>query len=1004
MKLKAKAKTFIPILCLLLICSGFAYGQRQISGTVLDEDTGEALIGVSIVVVGTSTGTATDIDGTYNLRVPEGATQLQFSYTGYTDKTVTIGVSDVIDVQLASGTVLDEVVVIGYGTVKKEDATGSVQAITEKDFNKGPIVSPEQLMAGKVAGVQVTTNGGAPGSGISIRIRGGTTVSASNEPLFVIDGVPIDNEGTSAGRNPLNFLNPSDIESYTVLKDASAAAIYGSRGANGVIIITTKKGKKGSPGRLTYDGYYSTSEFTEEPNVLNAEQFRNVVTFVAPNRLEKLGTANTNWFKEITQTATGQNHSLSFTGGAENIGYRASVGYQKLQGVLVGSETERTSIALNYNHSMFDNQLNINANLRGAFTEDQFDQGQIGSAWFYDPTRPVYDPTNTTFAGFNEYGSGLAPRNPVSTQSQIKDFGRSFRNLGNLEIEYKFDRLIPGLSAKANLGFDILNGKKRRFVPTTYANTQVTNFTGEVYFENPNRTNQLLETYLTYKKSLGNDHRIEFTAGYSYQDFQEEYPSVRAFNLSSDIFEFNSLSPAEDFEASNFSIQNRLISFFGRANYTFRDKYLFTATLRRDGSSRFGKANRWGVFPSAAFAWRIIDEDFASGLKAVFSDLKLRLGYGVTGNESIPDFGYLPTYTFSDARARYQFGYANGEPVFITTVRPNGYDAGLKWEETSSYNIGLDFGFANGRINGTVEYYSKNTKDLLFTVNIPAGTNLTDRILTNIGELENRGLELTLNAFVLDTKDLSWEIGFNGAINKNKVLAIDQVSDQGVLTGRISGGVGNFVQILQVGQPVNAFYLFKQKYDANGNPLVDGVDHNEDGATNLADMYEDINKDGTVNDLDKRPYKKPAPDAIIGVTSHLDYKGFDLSLTLRGNLGNYVYNNNASNGGYFNVVNERGDIFLNNMHTSGLVTKFKGPQYFSDYYVEDGSFLRLDNITLGYTLPGLPGKSSLRVYATAQNLYLSTKYSGIDPELGNGLDNNLYPRSRAFVFGLSLGL
>lgn len=1004
MKLEAKGKRFIPTLCLFLVCTAFAFGQRQITGTVLDEENKEPLIGVSIVVVGTSTGTATDIDGTYSLKVPEGATELRFSYTGYGDKTVAIGASNVIDMQLSAGALLDEIVVIGYGTVKKEDATGSVQAITEKDFNKGPIVSPEQLMAGKVAGVQITTSDGSPGSGISIRIRGGTTVAASNEPLFVIDGVPIDNEGTSAGRNPLNFLNPSDIESYTVLKDASAAAIYGSRGANGVIIITTKKGKKGSPGRLTYDGYYSTAQFTEQPNVLSAEEFRNVVTYVAPNRLEKLGSANTNWFDEVTRTAIGQNHSLSFTGGAENIGYRASVGYQKQEGVQVGSQTERTSIALNYNHSMFNDQLTVNANLRGAFTEDLFDQGQIGTAWFFDPTQPVYDADNKAFGGYYEYNSGLAPRNPVSTQNQIKDLGKSFRNLGNLEIEYKFDRLIPGLSAKANLGFDIMNGKKRRFVPTTYANTQVTNFNGEVYFENPSRTSQLLETYLTYKKSLGEAHRIEFTAGYSYQDFQEEYPSIRAYNLSSDIFEFNSLSPAEDFEARNFAIENRLISFFGRANYSFMDKYLLTVTLRRDGSSRFGEANRWGVFPSAALAWRLIDEDFAEGLKSVFSDLKLRLGYGITGNESIPDFGYLPTYTFSDAKARYQFGYANGEPVFVTTVRPNGYDAGLKWEETSSYNIGLDFGFLNGRINGTLEYYYKNTNDLLFVVNIPAGTNLTDRVLTNIGELENKGIELTLDAVLLDTRDLTWDVSFNGAMNKNKVLAIDQVSDQGVLTGLISGGVGNYVQILQVGQPVNAFYLFKQKYDSSGNPLPDGVDHNEDGVINLADMYEDVNNDGVVNDLDKRPYKKPAPEAFIGITSSVNYKGFDLSLTLRGSIGNYVYNNNASNGGYFNIVNERGDIFLNNMNTSALLTKFKTPQYFSDYYVEDASFLRLDNITLGYTFPKLPGNTSLRLYATAQNLYLSTRYSGIDPEISSGLDNRLYPRSRAFVFGLSLGL
>lgn len=1006
-------KFFLALLWGLFLAGSTLYGQRQISGRVTDADNGEALIGASVVVQGTSSGAVTDADGRYAIRLPEGATTLRVSYTGYSEQVTPIGASDVMDFKLSTNAQLEEVLVIGYGSVKKEDATGSVNAITSEDFNGGAIVSPEQLIAGKIAGVQISSNGGEPGGGISIRIRGGTSVSASNDPLFVIDGVPIDNEGTASGRNPLNFLSPSEIESYTVLKDASAAAIYGSRGANGVIIITTKKGSKGSPGRLTYDGYFSTNSFVEAPPVLSSDEFRNVVTFVAPNRLEKLGTASTNWFDEITRTAMGHNHALAFTGGSENISYRASVGYQKIEGVLRGSETERTSYGLNYNHAMLNSKLNIGVNLRGAITKDLFDQGQIGAAWFFDPTQPVYDESNRDFAGFWEYGVGLAPRNPVSTFSQIQDEGRSFRNLGNIEAEYKFDGFINGLSAKVNLGFDMMSGKKRRFVPTTYSNTQVTNFNGELFMENPSRSSQLLETYLTYKKSFG-ANRLELVGGYSWQDFNEEYPSFRAFNLSTDAFGFNSTSPASDFEASNFVVENRLISFYGRLNYTLFDRYLLTATLRRDGSSRFGPDNRWGTFPSVALGWRVLEENWAGGLKNIFSDLKVRFGWGVTGNQTIPDYGYIPTYTYSDAKSRYQFGYSNGEPVFISTVRPNGYDAGLKWEETTSSNFGIDFGFWNGRLSGTLEYYIKNTNDLLFTVNIPAGTNLTDRILTNIGELENRGVELSLDLGVIKKPKLSWNVGFNMAANKNKVLAIDRISEQGVLTGGISGGVGSFIQILQVGQPVNSFYVFQHKLDASGKPLVDGIDHNDDGTLSLADMYEDLNGDGTVSDLDKRPYKKPAPDLLIGATSQLNYMGFDFSFTLRGSVGNYVYNNNASNGGYFNVVNERGDIFLNNMHTSGLVTGFQGPQYFSDYYVEDGSFLRVDNATLGYTFPRMPGRSSLRVYVTATNPLLFSKYSGIDPEasfrprttgeITSGIDNNPYPRSKGWVFGISLGL
>ena len=1004
-----KLKPIIALVCFVLLGSSFAFSQRQITGTVTDAENGEPLIGASVRVKGTAAGAVTDIDGKYRLALPNDATEVDVSYTGYATKTLTVGASNVIDVALSPGVVLEETLVIGYGTVKKEDATGSVNAVTEKSFNRGAIVSPEALVSGKIAGVQITSNSGEPGGQTTVRVRGGTSVNASNEPLYVIDGVPIDNTphnpgGFSNGRNPLNFINAADIESITVLKDASATAIYGSRGANGVIMITTKKGKKGSPGRLSYDGYYTTSSFTEKPPVLNAEEFKNVVTYIAPERLDKLGGTSTNWFDAITQDAKGQSHSLSFSGGAQNLGYRASVGYQKLDGVLRSSSTERISASLAFNQSLFDDRLNVNFSLKSSRTKDQFDPGQIGAAWSFDPTQPIYDRANTAFAGFFEYNSALAPRNPVSAYVQNQDFDKVYRNIASMDAEYKMDDFIKGLSAKLILGVDVQNGERSRFQPTTYINKLVSNYAGELRIENLNRTNPLLDFYLNYKKDIGEHHRVDFTAGYSYQDFRNEYPSFRAYNLSTNAFGANSTTPAEDFEANNSVVENRLISFFGRANYAYMDKYLLTFTLRRDGSTRFGPSNRWGWFPSGALAWRIMQEGFAQGWTSVLSDLKLRLGYGITGNQAIPDFAYLPTYRYSDVRARYQFGYSNGEPVFVTTVRPNGYDPNLKWEETSSYNAGLDFGFLNGRINGTLEYYYKKTKDLLFTVSIPAGTNLTDRVLTNIGELENRGIELSLDGYVFNTRDFSWNIGFNIANNKNKVLAIDQVSDQGVLTGDISGGVGNKIQILQVGQPINSFFVFQQKYGTDGKPLKDGIDYNDDGVVDLKDMYEDINGDGVVSDLDKRPFKKPAPSVLIGISSSLSYMNFDLNFTLRASTGNYTYNNNASVAGYLNRVNERGDIFLNNIHQSALVTGFTDRQYFSDYYVEDASFLRMDNITLGYTIPHMPKSSSLRLYVTAQNPFVWTKYSGLDPEVGAGIDNNPYPRSRAYIFGLSLGL
>jgi len=994
MKLKPNHFSQWCVVLLAVFSCQILFAQRTVSGTVTDAQTNEPLISANILVVGTSLGTTTDIDGNFTLEVPVGSTQLDVSYTGYTTQRVNLDASNTVTVRLEAGAALQEVVVIGYGTTRKSDATGAVNAVSSKDFNRGAIVSPDQLVAGKVAGVQITTNSGEPGGQTSVRIRGGTSVNASNEPLYVIDGMPIDNQAFS-GRNPLNFLNPNDIETFTVLKDASATAIYGSRGANGVIIITTKKGKAGDAGRLTYDGYYTTATLSKEPNILSAQDFRNVVTFVAPNRLEELGDSNTNWFDEVTQTATGQSHNLSFSGGGETAGYRLSLGYQDLQGVIRASATERTSFAFNYNQALFDKKLNISANLRGAFTRDQYDPGVVGNASSFDPTQAVYDPTNSKFGGYFEYGVTLSPRNPVSAIEQIEDNGKSFRSLGNIELDYKLD-FIPGLSAKVNLGFDINNGQRTAFRPTTFVNKQVADFDGEVTIANFTRTNALVDAYLNYNRTFGDNHRVDLTGGYSYQDVRNEFPFLRGFDLSSNIFRTNSI-PATQFQATNFVDINRLISFFGRANYAFHDKYLLTVTVRRDGSSRFSENNKWGTFPSAAFGWRILEEGFADAWGNTLSDLKLRLGYGITGNQDIGNFRYLPTYTFGDSRAQYQFGN-----TFVTTARPNGYDSNLKWEETASYNIGLDFGFLKGRVNGTVDVYYKKTEDLLFTVNVPAGTNLTDRVLTNIGSVENRGVELTLNAIVIDQPDFNWNVSFNAARNVNQILSTDRVSTD-ILTGGIAGGVGNQVQILRVGEPINSFFVFEHKRDENGNPLRDGIDHNDDGKTDLADLYVDANNDGIVNDLDKRPLEQPAPDIVLGISSQLNFKGFDLSFTLRGSTGNYVYNNNASNNGYFGRLAERPN-FLNNLNTSALVTQFNNPQYFSDYYIEDASFLRMDNITLGYALPTIGKRTSVRVYATAQNLFVWTNYTGLDPEVGGGIDNNPYPRARGFIFGASLGL
>ncbi|MEM6378143.1 MAG: SusC/RagA family TonB-linked outer membrane protein [Bacteroidota bacterium] len=827
MKLRLLSQKWGLLIVALALCN-FALAQRSITGTVTDANSGEPLIGANILVVGTGSGTITDLDGSFSLEVPDDAAELEISYTGYTSKTVALGASNILDVALSAGEVLDEVLVIGYGSVKKDDLTGSVQAVDEKKFNQGALVSPDKLITGKIAGVQITS-GAEPGSGSSIRIRGGTSVSSSNEPLYVIDGVPIDNADFAGGRNPLNFLNPSDIATFTVLKDASATAIYGSRGANGVIMITTKRGTEGAAPRITYDGFISSATLAGDPPVFNADEFRNLVTFQAPQLLEFLGNANTNWFDEVTRTAIGHSHNISITGGGQSSTYRVSAGFQDIEGVVQGANTQRTNVSLAFTQKLMDDQLVINTNLKTSFTNDDFDPNPIGGAWDFDPTQPVRDPSNVDFAGFFEYGQALTPRNPVSSVEQIQQFGNALRGLGNIEFSYA-PNFLPGLTARLNLGADLNRSEYNQFQPTTWARRPVTTYDGEVIFENNFRSSQLLETYLNYKTELnGGMHRLDVTAGYSYQDFANEFTRLRAFDLASNVFGTASTAPAEEFDTRREVIENRLISFFGRAIYTLDDKYTLTATVRRDGSSRFSETNRWGIFPSAAFAWRLLEEDFMSGLQNTFSDLKLRVGWGITGNQEIGNYRYLPIYEFSDARARYQFG-----DEFVSTARPNGYDSNLKWEETTSLNIGLDFGFGNGRVNGTIEYYQKNTNDLLFTVNVPAGTNLTDRVLTNIGEVQNSGVELTLNTIVMDSPDLNWDVSFNAAFNSNEVLAVDAISDAGILTGDISGGVGNQVQIIEVGQAVNSFYLYQQRYGADGSPLVDGIDHNDDGVVDLA--------------------------------------------------------------------------------------------------------------------------------------------------------------------------
>lgn len=999
----------------LLLLSLTAWAQeRTVSGKVTSAEDGSAVPGVNVLEKGTSNGTTTDMDGNFKISVSSESSVLSFSFIGYTTQEVTVGNQTMINIAFQSDiTTLSEVVVVGYGQQEKRDVTGVVAEVKSINFNKGAIVAPDQLIAGKIAGVQITPNSGEPGTGGTVRIRGGTSINASNDPLYVIDGVPLDITGVPGARNPLNFINPNDIETFTVLKDASAAAIYGSRAANGVVMITTKRGKAGEV-KVTYDGFFSSAQITRKLSVLDGPQFRETVNLYYPSETSKLydynlvetatvKKTNTNWQDQLLQTAMGQSHNVGFSGGSEKTQVRASLGYLDQQGIIKTSNTRRTSFSFNINQKMMNDKLNMEANMKASETKDVYNGASIYEMYSMAPSQPVYDTAKfPLYGGYWEWATvPLGTKNPVANNNMTRNQGVVYRGIGNIRFNYNFDDLVPGLKADLNLGVDVTSGLRNYFQPTNLRAQAVQSFPGTTQSENTLRINKLLEFYLNYTKDIASmDAKLDVTAGYSWQNFNATGNGYTGNGLTDNAYGFYNPSVATGQKflyASN--NENRLISFFGRINYSMKDKYLLTVNLRSDGSTRFGPSTRWGFFPSAALGWRLYDEDFFANLQDVFSDFKLRVGYGITGNQEIGNYQYISSFQPTNGFAEYPFG-----TNLISPIRPNAVDPNLKWEQTASLNVGIDFGILKGRLTGSLEFYNKDTKDLLFVVNAPAGTLPGDQVLTNIGKVNNRGFELTLNSTVIDKTDLHWDIGFNISMNRSEVISLDGVDDpafQGYATGGISGGLGNTVQVLKVGYPVNTFRLFKAITGSNGLPLGDGVDWNNDGVVNLADMYQDVNGDGIVNDQDRQPdaLKYPQPKWFLGLTSNLTYKNFDFSFTLRGNLGGQVYNNVLSSNGYLNRLFE---LVPNNVPTAALKTNFRAPQYFSNYYLEDATFLRVDNITLGYTFNQF-SKAKIRAYATVQNAMVWTKYTGLDPEVVNGIDNNLYPRARTFVFGLSIG-
>ncbi len=961
-------------LLLGLFLSVGAFAQIEVKGHVKDA-TGEPIIGATVRVDGTQTATVSDFDGNFVLKANQGA-NITISYVGYQNATVKAAPS--VEVTLVDDeTVLQDVVVIGYGTVRKSDATGSVMSVEADQLNKGLATSPADLLQGKTPGVQITTDGGAPGAGAKIRIRGGSSLSASNDPLIVIDGLPISSTDISGG-DVLNTINPNDIESFSILKDASATAIYGSRASNGVILITTKKGKAGAKPRVNIDMSGTFKTVAKKVDVLSPEAFRDF--FMAnygdnADAVAALGTSSTKWQDEIYRTAFAEEINASVTGGyvsgskAFKMPYRVSAGFLNNDGTLKTTGMSRGTVGINLTPTLLDDRLTINLNGKGVFTHNKFaDEGAIGAAVQYDPLKPVDHKWEN-----NGVLNTMSTLNPVAMLNEQHRSSYVRRFVGNAQFDYKF-KFLDGLRANLNLGLDFSTTSGWTVSDpgseVSYHN-KVENGTGAWEKYTQLRRDQTLEFYLAYAKELKQIYsRFDILAGYSWQHF---------YNKTTDEKKANDGSGSE-YPVSKplFKTESYLISFYGRLNYTLLDRYLLTFTLRDDGTSRF-QNNKWGVFPSAALAWRVNEESFLKNVDWL-SNLKLRLGWGITGQQNIGqgDYPSIPTYHTNQAGSLYQFGNS-----VITPITPRGYAAEIKWEETTTYNIGLDFGFANNRINGSVDVYQRKTKDLLNEVPVASGTNLTNYLLMNVGDMENKGIEVALNFVPIEKKDLHWEFGVNLAYNKNKITrltASDDPSYLGVETGDISGGVGNHIQIHQVGNPMSSFFVFQQVYDEAGKPL-EGV-------------YVDRNRDGQITDDDRYIYYKPDADVNIGFNTEVSYKKWTLSASLRSSLGNYVYNNIASN------TEMKADMWTNNFICNRVstapYTNFNQAQYRSDYYVQNASYLKLDKVTLAYNITDW-----VRVNFTAQNIFTITNYDGVDPEVGNGIDNNMYPRPRNFIIGAS---
>ncbi|QEC67294.1 SusC/RagA family TonB-linked outer membrane protein [Panacibacter ginsenosidivorans] len=1002
-------RLFMMLALPLVLVSLPALAQdKVVTGMVTDLKDGKPIAGASVLVKGTNIGTQTKADGSFSLNAPSNATTIVISYVGYTTQELLIGSGGMNVSLVQSASTLNDVVVVAYGTRKKGDLTGSVTSVTAKDFQKGVNNSSEQLLQGKVAGLQVTSGGGSAGGGSKIRIRGGASLNASNDPLIVIDGVPVESNGLPGSANLLNTINPNDIESMSVLKDASATALYGSRASNGVIIITTKKGAKGKV-KFNFNTTTSAGVVGKTVGVLNAGQIRTIINNDAAatginTYKDLLGDANTNWQDQIYQTAMGYDNNISASGSIGNLPFRASLGYLNQDGILKTNNFKRLTSSLSLTPKFFDDHLAVNLVVKGSQTKNVFaDEGAIGSAIYFDPTQPVYDQKNEGYyyGGYFEWRQlnhqgvfdsaiDLANRNPLGLLNLRNNTSTVNRLIGNIQLDYKL-HFFPDLHVMVNLGLDDAKGSGNDNIDSVSATNYKTG--GRKTYYQQKKQNTLADVSLFYAKELKSlNTKFDLLVGHSYQDFVTDVFNYPSFSYRP-IADFNHPEKKDTIAGTEQTFytdkpEYRLESYLSRLNVTIANKFLLTASIRRDASSKFSKDNRVGYFPAFAGAWKLKEEFFKN--TTIVSDLKLRLGWGVTGQQDgIGYYSYLPRYTRSfNTGAQYQFGDA-----FYSYLRPEGYDANLKWETTTTSNIGLDFGFLNNRISGSLDFYKKKTKDLLSQVPVAPGANFVNLLTINVGNMEVKGFEFTLNTTPVKGPNLSWDLGFNISYNKSTITNLLQNQDpnfKGIDVSGIGGGTGNNIGKFAVGYAPYIFNVYKQVYDKQTGKPIEG-------------LYEDINRDGIINDDDRYYYKKPAPDVILGINTQVNYKQFSLGLSAHAYLGNYMYNNFNSGATLRSIKNPIN--FIGNTGVNYLETGFSNAQFLSDYYVENASFLRLDNINLGYNVGKIfNNKASLRIAGSIQNVFVISKYSGLDPENASdtGVDGNIYPRPHTYSLGLNL--